>query len=57
MNVSLKRIFEPEVADYLFKNGATLKRISRDQKRKDATIFHFEQNEKLNELLKQRNKR
>ncbi|WP_338705243.1 DUF5659 domain-containing protein [Priestia aryabhattai] len=52
--MSKKRIFEPEVANYLYKNGANLIEITRDKKNKDATIFIFEQNAKLNELLAQR---
>ena len=49
-----KRIFEPEVASYLYKNGANLIEFFRDKKKKDATIFIFERDEKLNELLAQR---
>ncbi len=49
--LSLKRIFEPEVADYLLKNGAKLKHILRDKKVNTATVFQFVQNERLNELL------
>lgn len=49
-----KRIFEPEVADYLFKNGATLRGFERDKRKKDATLFYFEDNDKLYKLLAER---
>ncbi|WP_425307010.1 DUF5659 domain-containing protein [Halobacillus kuroshimensis] len=49
--MSLKRIFEPEVADYLLQNGAELKRIERHRTNTTATVFQFVQNTKLDDLL------
>ena len=46
-----KRIFEPEVAFYLFTNGATMRGFERDKKNEKATLFYFEENEILYELL------
>ncbi len=52
--MSLKRIFSPTIANYLFQNGATLKTISVDREKQGSTIFFFEKNDKLNELLANR---
>lgn len=46
-----KRIFEPEMALYLFKNGATMRGWERDKREPKATIFYFERNAKLDTLL------
>ncbi|MEK5016515.1 MULTISPECIES: DUF5659 domain-containing protein [Bacillus] len=49
--MSTKRIFAVRMVNYLLSNGYPPVKISK-RDNEDKLVFHFEQSEKLNELLR-----